>query len=336
MQNVDPVESNNEALAAEADDAYASGDLERAAALYGEWHTSMPTHAHPLCRLGEIAIQSQDYLLAEQYYRQAAEAQPDYAWAHLGLGQCLSHQKKWPAALEHFRRAALALPDSVYVQELLDTAQCAAAEQMELVAELLARADECFDSDDLAGAESLYADLVEASGNSLAHPLCRLGELALGRGDAKAAEDHFRRAISVDDGYIWAQFGLGNALAIQGKWPEAARALAHAWALKPDAAYIADLYKQAAANELMLPVLAAFKNGSTDATRQALGNVLVIFPDFTDARAIVQQLVGTQEASAEDNLAQYRVELELNSIFNQGLAQIVAMAESARITATPS
>lgn len=324
IEKADPLEARRKGLNREADLAFNEGNLELAADLYRELHGLAPNLAHPLCRLGEIAQRDEDHVSAEQYYREAVSCQPDYAWARVGLGKCLARQRKWSAAAGHYRQAVQALPDNDYIQQILEQAEQEAASQAALVAERLARADHCFDTGELADAESQYKEALDVAGDPPVHALCRLGELAMKRKAVSEAEDYYRQATLADAGYAWAHCGFGNALMAQEKWPEAQLALSRALEIKPDEGYIANLYWQSRANLLLQAVSTALEQGQTEEARRALGQALLIQPDSTRARDAVQRLLGMKTVSAQGNSGQYELEVELNDCYNRGLEQWIA------------
>lgn len=80
---------------------------------------------------------------------------------------------------------------------------------------------------DLAGAEDLCRRLIsDQADNAQAHNI--LGGIALKRGDASAAADHFRAAVALDPGQGSYQQGLGIAEFSRGRMAEALKCFEHA------------------------------------------------------------------------------------------------------------
>lgn len=165
-------------------------------------------------------------------FLESIEAQVAFGNVREALEQLEEHLTGWPSArgftlLASIQRGRDELEGATRAIERAD--QLARGELGQVLCE---RARIEIEANRGPEAHELFAE-ASSLAPALADPLLGLGSLALHRGDAGAAEDHFRSALQIESS-ARSRAGLGLALATQGRAPEAVSELEAALDLEPD------------------------------------------------------------------------------------------------------
>ncbi|MEX1369081.1 MAG: tetratricopeptide repeat protein, partial [Nannocystaceae bacterium] len=191
---------------------------------------------------GDASTSRQHAVAAEQLFRDTlGEGHPDYIAALSGLGMAEFRSGEFDRAAEHYRRALRGAEDS---KDIVPPAE--RATHRANLGEALYRAGRLEEAEaTLMRAVAELEEALDAGDPRLAVPAKALGEVSLARGDAAAAREHLRLALTVlvEHGTSPAEqaetrWSLARALHAQGEAAEARRAattaLGEMKALGPD------------------------------------------------------------------------------------------------------
>ena len=167
--------------------------------------------------LGVIYWQQGELGRAEVALRAAIAADPAYVDAHHTLGAVLAARRQWTPAIEALRRALELRPDLTSARYTLARVLRQAGDERGGRTEL-AEADRLRRRGELEQEASVWT---------------ATGTQNLERGDAAAAVEHFRRAITIFETYAPAHYQLGRALAKRGQLEAARAAFYRAQQLNP-------------------------------------------------------------------------------------------------------
>lgn len=145
------------------------------------------------------------------------------------------------------------------------------------------------------------------SNNESAESLKNRGNAALNRGDIAEAESFYRKAISIDPGYMPAHNNLGNTLQLQGLYNEALSAFREAAGLAPDDYEIYDNIG------ITLNALARF-----DEAIDAFNRAITLAPDAV-APKINRSLAYLHLERWEEGFLGYESRLDLPDAMPEGL-----------------
>lgn len=127
-------------------------------------------------------------------------------------------------------------------------------------------------------AETTYGRLLALEPN---HPIAlhNLGNLALGRGDATAATEHYRKALALKPDYLLARGHLGDALKQLGRYEEAYRSYEAVLEMEPANAQELSAFDDA----LYQMALLDLEMGATQRAAEILSQLVQSVPDHPHA-----------------------------------------------------
>jgi type IV pilus assembly protein PilF len=166
-------------------------------------------------RMGMTYIEQRNLPMAMRELTKASELDPGNPEVEMGLGLAYQARGDLSKAEEHFRRAIDKKPDYADARNNLGIVLAERKEYDAAIREFEA-----------AAANVMYQTPERAFFN--------VGEAYRAKGDPVRAEGAYRRALRVNDRYAPAYIALSGVLGGQGKWDDAAIALARCVELLPD------------------------------------------------------------------------------------------------------
>jgi type IV pilus assembly protein PilF len=166
-------------------------------------------------RMGITYIEQRNLPMAMRELTKASELDPGNPEVEMGLGLAYQARGDLSKAEEHFRRAIDKKPDYADARNNLGIVLAERKEYDAAIREFEA-----------AAANVMYQTPERAFFN--------VGEAYRAKGDPVRAEGAYRRALRVNDRYAPAYIALSGVLGGQGKWDDAATALARCVELLPD------------------------------------------------------------------------------------------------------
>ena len=268
----------------EATIANITGDFETASSLLGSFLEDDPDVMVAYITLGNIRLQRQDYLGAEEIFRRALARNDGGIEANYGLALAYKGQGKLPQAASGFERV-LEL-DRNQVRAFYQLAEIRLAQRRPAEAERLLRERLSVESDSslrlvLADAllsqgkrDEAWTALREAERDDDTNAVVQLniGNLLLEDGKVDEAVVHYRRAQSLDSKDAQIANALGNALARRGEDAGALEAFRKATELDPEFA--------PAQNNLGI---ALARNGRPEEAERAFRRAIELAPDYAEA-----------------------------------------------------
>jgi tetratricopeptide (TPR) repeat protein len=173
--------------------------------------------------LGESYFRSHQQQQLEALIQQLSNLSPDCPALHMLAGEAYDRLNDTDAAIQEFSQAERSDPRLPRIHFYLGYLYWERRED--------------------ARAASEFAAELASPGGERAQAEGYLGDIAMRNGDAKRAEEHFKRAIAGGRGVRIAYLGLGRIFQEQLRWTEAEREFIAALALDPDSA---DVYYQLA------------------------------------------------------------------------------------------
>jgi protein O-GlcNAc transferase len=189
------------------------GRLDLAEPLYAQTLAANPDHVDANYLFGVLAIQTQNFALAEKHLRHAIRLNPLHAHAFAELGKAVSYQKRFAESLTLLKQAVAMMPSLHVALHDIATSWVSMG--------LFEQAVECLQH---------LTSLVPESFESWVH----LGCAFHGMGKPFEAVAALTTAIQLNPSLPEAHFNLGRSLSQLGRFQEAAAALEQVLRLSPD------------------------------------------------------------------------------------------------------
>jgi tetratricopeptide (TPR) repeat protein len=247
-------QSNYEPLLLRANEAYQSGNYQKAEALYLQILAFRPSSAEVHTYLGTVLSKQGRSLEAEVSHRQAIALKPDLAEAHYNLGDVLSSQGQFPQAETSLKRACLLKADFAEAHYKLGTILEWIGYQEEAEASFRAAIDADPSLAEAHGnlgtllasaqrypeAATYFRQYVAQRPNSvegliaLGDSLIAMGHLLNSKDCIDEADTYFRKAIDLEPKQPAAHTSLGLSLMERGQFAEAKASYNQALSLAPE------------------------------------------------------------------------------------------------------
>jgi tetratricopeptide (TPR) repeat protein len=280
-----------------------------------------PNNPTVVGRLAMVLHAWEQWEPASDAYRVVQKLAPkDYRWWHLA-GLLETRRGRHEAAVEHFARAAALAPGELPVRLRLAEAR------LELA--------------DLDGSERLFKDLAGHAATAAAAEY-GLGRVAMSRGNAAAASQHFDKAVAAFPAFGAAHYGRALAYRRLGRAQDAEAALARqqqclpCWPATGDpvAASLADVRDDAAA--VLQHGIALARDGQDQPAIEAHERALLLDPGLTQARVNLITLYGrTGKSSRAEEEYQRAVRSGTNIAEAHGNYAQVLLAQNRAADAIP-
>ncbi|MGE0463034.1 MAG: tetratricopeptide repeat protein [Vicinamibacterales bacterium] len=263
------------------------GDLGNAEREFAAALKAVPTSAPAETALAYVEMAGDDADRAVPHFDRALAAEPGYLPALVGRGQALMALKREGDALASFEAALKIDPSLTDLQARVDVLRFRATQ------DLLARAKGATDAGRLDDARVAYEQAIAASPESpfLYRELAAVERRA---GQASAAADHLRKALSLDPGDARAHAALGELLEEQGDVVGALAAYEKARLIDPGAVPAGAVVRARDRVALLrLPAEYAAIPGAPRATRADVAALIGVRLEALVARAAQRQVVIT-------------------------------------------